>query len=144
MKDSFEEIRPYVAHLVEKHSDIREVWLFGSRANSTASQNSDWDLLAASGRFVFESLREDQTLHFNGIDLFVACAGEQEARTPWGNKKVLNMNDLEWTVTKDGKATYRSSKFVEEGPAGKDAAFGHFKIETLTAVRLWPRGPSKE
>lgn len=131
-------IFPYVSALVEKYPTIREVWLFGSQANGTATLDSDWDLLVFSESDIFELLKNDLTIQSEKIDLLVRFGQEAEAKKPWGEEKSLNLEDWNWTVTGNGKATYRSSKFLDESPAGEGMTSGQFKIETLVAIRLWP------
>jgi Polymerase beta, Nucleotidyltransferase len=48
----------YVSALVSAYSAIREVWLYGSRANETARPDSDWDYLAFADEATLVSLSQ--------------------------------------------------------------------------------------
>ena len=76
------DIQSYISSLIKKYPTIREVWLFGSRANGTATPNSDWDLLAFSDSPIRELLKNDLTVHRSGVDLLVICSQESEAKKP--------------------------------------------------------------
>src|SRR3989338_2401762 len=104
------EIHCYVLTLVDKYPTVREVWLFGSQANGTATLDSDWDLLIFSESDIFKLLKKDLTIQNEKVDLLVTFGQVAEAKKPWGEEKSLNLDDLKWTITGNGKATYRSSK----------------------------------
>lgn len=56
-------ITSYIKNLVTSFPAIREIWLFGSRANQTFMEESDWDLLAFADITVLESLQQCHQFH---------------------------------------------------------------------------------
>ena len=46
------ELRDFISRFKVVFPEAREVWLFGSRVDGTASPESDWDLMAVCGRDV--------------------------------------------------------------------------------------------
>jgi predicted nucleotidyltransferase len=108
----------YIAELTTAYPSIREVWLFGSRANGTQRPDSDWDYL------VFDDDIRDmnhlcQTQQKRaGIDLLFVCADGDTILSPWpepdGYQKKLGLGDaaggLNWRVVSHTEAIYRQSK----------------------------------
>jgi predicted nucleotidyltransferase len=47
---STESVRGYARSLGTKYETIASIWLFGSRANNRAHEQSDWDLMAFGPR----------------------------------------------------------------------------------------------
>ena len=59
----------YVAQIVSAYPAIREVWLYGSRANGTEKVDSDWDYLAFADDDTLSDLSRDARFHRDEIDL---------------------------------------------------------------------------
>jgi hypothetical protein len=86
----------YIDELVAKYPSIREVWLFGSRANGTAHAGSDWDYLVFGGDDgLLNALCQDVCFKRPKIDLFIV-ATPTKAMKPWngGDCKVLDLDDM--------------------------------------------------
>jgi len=108
----------YVAELVAAYPAIREVWLFGSRANGTAREDSDWDYLAFGDWIVLDALRSDARFRRAGVDLLVVTNGAR-FETPWLNPTGINwgslgddMEGLRWKQLSATTATYTATKSV--------------------------------
>ena len=61
----------YVQSLVSLAPDVREIWLFGSRANATERPDSDWDLLVFGLPKAFSQLEGAKELHRPDVDCLV-------------------------------------------------------------------------
>jgi len=72
----------YIRALTAAYPAIREVWLYGSRANDRAGPDSDWDYLAFADDDTLSDLSRDTRLHVQGIDLMIVTDGVQFAK-PW-------------------------------------------------------------
>jgi predicted nucleotidyltransferase len=121
----------FVAALTHSYSDVREVWLFGSRANGEANLNSDWDYWVFADTASLETLRADTELRRlstdANIDLFVIYDGDQFVN-PWSHKKKDgSLSDWKWTRQSERQATYRANKW-DRG----------VKSKTCRAQRKWP------
>ena len=108
----------YVAELVGAYPAIREVWLFGSRANGTAREDSDWDYLAFGDWIVLDAIRSDARFRREGVDLLIVTNGVR-FETPWLNPIGLNwgslkddMEGLRWKQLSPTTATYTATKSV--------------------------------
>jgi predicted nucleotidyltransferase len=66
-----EEVDRWITILVCAAPGIREIWLFGSRAQGTETPKSDWDLLAFANSHTIIELSKRHDLAKAGIDLFV-------------------------------------------------------------------------
>lgn len=108
----------FIKNLVKAYPSIREIWLFGSRANGRERPDSDWDYLAFGDDVrVLNTLA--QTPHFkeDGIDLLFA-ASDDMAACPWpeddGYRKILGLGaapgGMNWCVLSDIDATYIETK----------------------------------
>jgi predicted nucleotidyltransferase len=108
----------YVAQLVAAYPAIREVWLFGSRANGTAREDSDWDYLAFGDWAVLDALRLDARFRRKDVDLLIVTNGER-FETPWLQPTGLNwgsmkddLEGLRWKQLSPTTATYTATKSV--------------------------------
>ena len=128
----------YIKELVAAYPSIREVWLYGSRANDNARPDSDWDYMAFADDDTLSDLSRDTRFHVEGIDLMIVTDGVSFAK-PWledGRQKTgtLTTDDgeggLASRVVSTGEARYRGTK-----PDGR------FNVKVLTnqrAVRIYP------
>lgn len=104
----------YVAQLIDAYSAIREIWLVGSRANNTATPDSDWDYLAFADDDTLADLSSDKRFHLPGIDLFVVADGLHFFK-PWVDGQTqkhgsLGADDWDWKPKSNRVATYRATK----------------------------------
>jgi hypothetical protein len=84
----------YIAELTTAYPSIREVWLFGSRANGTERPDSDWDYLVfGDDDRLLGFLHMDTRFNVPYIDLMIVCW--PHAAKPWidDRQKLLNLND---------------------------------------------------
>ena len=131
----------YVRRLVAKYPAIREVWLFGSRANEAARPDSDWDYLAFADDDTLSDLSRDTDLDRSDIDLMVVTDGVHFAK-PWvdasGQKTGTLADDissggLAWKLLSPTTAEYRCLK---SDPA--DMTGFRSVIRTLRGKRVHP------
>jgi hypothetical protein len=128
----------YVARLVNAYPAIREVWRYGSRANGTANDASDWDYLAFADDDTLSDLSRDTRFHQEGIDLMIVTDGTRFAK-PWiegteGQKTgtlAAEFGGLHWCTVSDTEATYQATK-PELGPVYRTRVFPQ------RAVRVFP------
>ena len=128
-----EPILPYLFRLVDRFPAIESVWLFGSRANESARNDSDWDLLVFANQEIFDALAADISFCDETIDLLVVFDGDNFA-FPYGGKngrksKQGSLKKWEWRHFSLDLASYKACKAVE----GLD-----INIEKKSAVKIWP------
>ncbi len=107
----------YILELVAAYPSIREVWLFGSRANGTARPESDWDYMAFADEATLAALRGDSRFHRAGIHLMIVFDGTQFA-APWPGPARSDNGTLadvdggwHWHRVTPTKATYWGTKW---------------------------------
>lgn len=124
-----------VLHELSIDERVRSVWLIGSRANDTATEASDWDLL------VFQTHDPTPTAA-RQLNVDVLCVGPSGKILLEGQTEEysFSLSTLEWAEVSDGVACYRGKSFVEypEGQA-VDADAPRFHRPSLRAKRLWPK-----
>ncbi len=110
------EAAEYILELVMAYPSIREVWLFGSRANGSARPESDWDYMAFADEATLTALRSDSRFHRAGIDLKIVIDGTQFS-APWpgpsrsDNGSLAKVDGgLHWERLSPTQATYRATK----------------------------------
>ena len=134
---SFElDVDAYVRKVAASHRNVTEMWLLGSRANGTATETSDWDILAFADESTLNSLREDYQLHHPAVDLLVVKSADDRFEKHWEKKKSGSLELWQWNRLSDTEATYRSAKFV---PDPGETHHGDFHEQILKAIRLWPK-----
>jgi hypothetical protein len=120
----------YVDELVSTYPSIREVWLFGSRANGTEREDSDWDYLVfGDDDRLLNTLCQDVRFKQPGIDLLFAGTADL-ASSPWtepdGYRKTIGLGKasggMDWREVTPAEAFYRE-------PADRKSE-GPLKIET--------------
>ena len=114
-------------------SATREIWLIGSRANGSASETSDWDLLVFSYEEPVPVTRRHSHVDVLrvGPSGHVLLEGQPEEFT-------LQFTDFQWSVVSEGLASYIGKKaidFQEGEPKNYDAP--RFVRVPLKAVLLW-------
>lgn len=110
------EASKYVVDLVVAYPSIREVWLFGSRANGSARLESDWDYMAFADDATLTALRADSRFHRARIDLKIVTDGIQFA-APWPGPGRSDNGSLakvdggwHWHRLSPTQVTYRATK----------------------------------
>ena len=79
------EIPKFLNDYIEKLTsefDIEEIWLFGSRANNTATENSDWDMWAFANPEVLTALKGRTDYKSKEIDLMIVY-DDNNWEQPW-------------------------------------------------------------
>ena len=102
----------YVLALAAAYPGIREVWLFGSRADGSNGPDSDYDYLACADENTLRQLAATPSVKRDGIDLLVVFDGDN-CRSPWkdGDRvKGGSLKDWDWRAQPDGTATYKATK----------------------------------
>ena len=117
--------------LVKAAPGIKEIWLLGSRANGTARDDSDWDLLVLGDDETLKAFRRNPSLHRPDVDCLVAT--NDQFVNAWGEKmKSGSMPAWEWVRLNDFFAEYTEKKW-------KDAVDGAGVVSRRRkAVQLWP------
>ncbi|MDP3786738.1 MAG: nucleotidyltransferase domain-containing protein [Candidatus Omnitrophota bacterium] len=135
-------INEYINKLVEKHQDIKSIWLIGSRANGTEKEDSDWDLLVFATEETLHSLKNNKEFCKDEIDLLVVYNGN-DFQEPWTrdsrNNKCKSGNLKEWSWKKFTciEAQYTiDAGFKEALRAGVTEWTP--REEILKAQKLWP------
>ena len=125
----------YVSELVTKYPRIREIWLIGSRANGSATADSDWDYLAFADEETFIRLKSDPQINRDGVDLMVVRDGVNFA-SPWtdGNRQKQGTlaktgGGWDWKRCSPTRATYRATKLDNSGVQ---------RVKTQCAFRVFP------
>jgi len=76
------QLRSFVTRFAQEFPGGQEVWLFGSRADGTASENSDWDLIAfGDDQLTTAAVRSAESLRSETFSLFIGHGDEFER--PW-------------------------------------------------------------
>jgi nucleotidyltransferase-like protein len=133
-----DEIRAYVKSVVAAvGDDAVGMWLFGSRANGSARQNSDWDLLLFSNATGLERLQGIPSLRQPKIDILVAVS-EDRWVSPWPDgdlgPKRGSASLYSWRVTCPGVATYRGRPLYPSGSWVTSVG----TQQELNAYQVWP------
>jgi hypothetical protein len=128
----------YVAKLAAAYPRIREVWLYGSRANGTETVNSDWDYLAFADDATLGALRSDTRFQREGIDLMMVTDGvrfEQPWGDPGGKKEstlAAEFGGMYWRKVSATEALYQATK-----PPPPGSTYGT-RVFTQRALRVYP------
>lgn len=127
------ELNEYLDRIATAASGVREIWLFGSRANDAAHENSDWDLLVIGDTSTLGQLQSATHLHKDDVDCLVV-GDDEEFESAWGDRsKSGSLGTWQWNFQSDRKrATYRELKWHET----EDSA--EMRARTRFAKRLWP------
>lgn len=131
------ELEQYIKDLTGTYLNIQSIWLFGSRANGSATDNSDWDLLVFANNQVYQALQENTAFHNSNFDVLIVIESAGTFKKPWGRKKAGSLMSLEWKQHTNDTASYLSIKFI---PDPHESHFGEFQEERLKALKLFERG----
>ncbi len=142
------EIAAWIEALVAASPSIREVWLFGSRANSAATTTSDWDFLIFSDELTAGEIAGLIRLYRDDVDLLVVTDGDS-FESAWGSPvKTGSLSSWHWTRQGTQTATYRSAKWfpaedTADLPLEVARNLGTVRTSTLQAIRVWPTATSE-
>lgn len=133
------EVGAYLESVTTACPSIAEIWLFGSRANGTESDRSDWDLLAFGDGDTCNVLRGHEELRRDDVDLLVVDSSGN-FQTPWGDRKKGSLESWRWSRLTDEEAAYEGRKWCPDvGQAGIGIELGSLDKPHLRAFRLWSR-----
>lgn len=125
-------IDQFVSKLAKAHPQIREIWLFGSRAKGGSSPDADWNLFVFADGETFRQLGRNRRFRRADVQLLVVLDGD-EFQEPWGdNPKRGYLSEWEWVKISDREAQYCGIKWAQEEKGGQTA------IELCRAIRVWP------
>jgi len=125
------EIQPYLEDLATCAPSIREIWLLGSRANGTATQDSDWDFLVFGGCYTHAQLKTATQLYRHNVDCLVMI-DKDRFKSAWGEKeKSGSLSSWKWQKRSPCCAVYIGTKWQDNGEAAVVSS-------ELSAVRIWP------
>jgi predicted nucleotidyltransferase len=133
LQPDFSPIAPFLEQLLTAYPKIESVWLIGSRANETARDDSDWDLLVFASREVFEALSKDDSFSRPDVDLLVVYDGDN-FESPYSGvddrkSKKGSLQKWEWRHFSFDFASYEACK-PGEGI--------HIDIERRSGIKIWP------
>jgi predicted nucleotidyltransferase len=133
-----EYILPYVEQLVREYPRIESVWLFGSRANDSYREDSDWDLLVFANKEILVAMGQHRKLKLERVDVLVVYDSihfeepwpEENGRARARGGRLSGSTPLswEWNQTSQTEARY------EEGLQG-----GQTERTIKKALKLWPQ-----
>lgn len=114
----------YLNRLVTAYPCIKEIWLIGSRANSSHRPDSDWDYLVWSDDDqLFDMLSQDVSFHDPSVDLLIVR--DELFAKPWlepdGSRKkgedLYGPYGLRWRRTSgtETETYYTEAKEAEPG-----------------------------
>ncbi|MEH6592658.1 MAG: nucleotidyltransferase domain-containing protein [Halioglobus sp.] len=139
MNDQF--LKQYISAVIKTAPDIESIWLIGSRANDTAREESDWDLLVFANGPALKKLQKITELAHSRVDLLVVYNGD-DFKEPWPdeahNNKTGALSDWNWQKTGSKSAQYTSTKYYPDDDS--DDWFKGLSIpvkKTLKGKLLW-------
>ena len=125
------DISDFVHKIGREAPELVEIWLIGSRANDSASVESDWDFIAMGSTNTLAYLQKSVHLHRADVDFLVVINGD-DFEVAWGDRpKSGSLNEWEWTKKSNIDAEYMQSKMLIH------ADWNECKINKVRAVRVW-------
>jgi hypothetical protein len=125
------DMKMYLRQLIGLSPGLRQIWLFGSRANLTGRAESDWDYLAHGTANCLSEISALPDLHRQDVDFLVSSDGENFVNA-WGDRnKLLDRVTLRWQQLSEDAAEYIGTKDV----------LGEFRFKQTKcmAFRIWHR-----
>jgi len=127
------DLTAYLDDLVARVPGIREVWLFGSRANGRAREASDWDLLVRGDAHTMSTLQSTDAFRSDLVDIFVTV-DDDEFLQPWGvNPKRGWLEEWQWVQISPTEASYIALSPSPDGHPYRGQAVSQ------RACRVWPK-----
>jgi predicted nucleotidyltransferase len=140
-------IRNYLNRLISRYFGIKEIWLFGSRANNWIHEKSDWDFIVKSDKATFDSLKIDTELKNDAdllmIKLLVGPDKNGYFQNAWKRQRLSFRKDsLNWREIGPGLAEYEACDFDVSGEEAKAKGLAEgitsFRAPHAKAYRIWP------
>ncbi|HAS8111342.1 nucleotidyltransferase domain-containing protein [Vibrio parahaemolyticus] len=118
--------------MLSEQECVNSIWLFGSRANGTANEESDWDLLVFQDKDV-EYITRDSHL----IDVVrVSASGMVQTD---GFKHSYPFSSWEWEFDNNESARYIGKHFIEYKDGVRDSSSPVYKKKPCKAYCLWSK-----
>jgi predicted nucleotidyltransferase len=142
-----DEITTYIRELVAIFPSIKEVWLFGSRANNTIHPKSDWDFLVFADEAILKELKEHTEYQKDNVDLAIVYNGDDIVFVlKNGKHESGDFKFWEWQRMSETEAKYTGVKWVADDEEGTrkfcsnmpNVAMGEGNISKCRAVKVWP------
>ena len=128
------ELPPFVWNVVDdlkKNASIKSIWLIGSRANNSAREDSDWDLLV----FVDEELspvnRSDSRVDVIRVDT------NEKYLTDGKSADHINPFNWNWNDSENGEATHTKRVLPQVSGDGL-IDLSLVKYVTEHGYQIWP------
>lgn len=127
------ELPPFVENVVDDlktNASIKSIWLIGSRANNSAREDSDWDLLV----FVEEELssvnRRDSSVDVIRVDTNGKYLTDGESADH------INLFNWSWNDSGNGEATYKKRVCPQVSGDGL-IDLSSVYMKTLRGYQIW-------
>lgn len=130
-----DKIKQYIESLTTHYSDIKSIWLIGSRANNSHREDSDWDLLVFADNKIFNELKLNKTFRNNTVDLLIVF-DNQNFEKPWADEKGTkngSLSEWKWNELSSNEATYKSVKYKSDEWFKEDM----IECKILKAFKIW-------
>lgn len=125
-------ISSYVKKLTEQYPAIHSIWLFGSRANGTAKETSDWDLFVFGNEQGLVSLRNNSSLKNDYVDILFVVNGDDFV-SAWADKRG-KLTEWQWKELSSTEASYIGTKEPADG-----TGWYRSEIKEQKAIKVWPK-----
>ena len=131
------EIANYVRDLKSEFPSITDVWLFGSRANGTTRDDSDWDFLVFSTSPIYEKIKNNAVFHRDDVDLLLV-GKDGEFSKPFGQPKGGSLKRWKWNQVSVDLARYEGCKWIPDEDAAAEGMenIGDLVCQILNAHRV--------
>lgn len=130
----------YLESIIKSFPGIREVWLFGSRANGKSREDSDWDILAVADDPTIEQMNHSRSFHRHDFHVFVSGSRGQFVE-PWKNRSTIfadsgSFEEWNWLRVGPTEAEYDHNK---QEPGESFTEFMLKEPPRWKAYRIWLR-----
>ena len=117
---------------ISNECDVISIWLVGSRANQTAQDNSDWDIVV----FQNKPLKASMARHVN-VDIIRVY--ENKFGMVDGKNIEFSFDSWEWSGISDLEAQYKGQKFIDYSNGVRDMSDPIYKKSACRGFCLWSR-----
>ncbi len=111
------------------------IWLVGSRANQSATAESDWDFL------VFSNVDPElASARRPGVDVLLVGPGGHVLLEGKDNDYAFAFDEMQWTDLDGSSATYIGKTFLCDEESERNAEEPVFKRPRQSAFLIWSNG----
>lgn len=134
------DVQAFVHTVCDLTNRPASVWLIGSQANGTATEQSDWDLLIFGSSLLIEELKREILTPFK-IDALVVYHGNDYC-DPWQNK-CGSLKNLKWHLESATVASYEGVRWIADSESEEDysSSSGSMLVSKEKALCLWAAPP---